>query len=422
MKCPKCQREHTLKRAENNTVVCAACGSRFPLKTTANPAAPTTQPSPAPAKSPNVLSPEFLDKLIADGKRAAAPSAVPRSPTANVDDETLSDLLSGVKHIDDAPAPPQNAETTYSLRSEPATPFNRPAVSPPVGDAPFATRADGGTSQTSGASAQTSSDENRPSLFSWSGRATQREFLGAVGYYLLYSLALGVFLGVLFGVLGALSEADSNALRIVAGLGMFVVGLAGAAGCVAVTLILFAASARRLRDAGLSPYLTLLHFVVSLPLTIFLAVYPGETGKTDAAAQPQTSEKPRPNATQNAPSSFTSAATPPSTATLGWLRFFSWNAPARPTDLPLALAAYFTTAFLLATYTIFDVWFCQTAFSYFAEHFDTHYDLFEKNFSFSLFALDFIQTISLFFQLSFIALNLTALGVSILTAAKSFRA
>lgn len=393
MKCPKCQREHTLKRAENNTVVCAACGSRFPLKTPAKPAAPQPQPSPAPSQ-----------------------------PTANVDDKTLNALLDGVKHIDDAPAPTPNVETTYSLRSESATPFNRPAVSPPpVGDAPFAARAAVGTSQTSGASAQTSNNENRPSLFSWSGRATQREFLGAVGYYLLYSLLLGIVLGVLFGVLGALSEADSNALRIVAGLGIFVVGLAGAAGCVAVTLILFAASARRLRDAGLSPYLTLLHFVVSLPLTIFLAVYPGETGKTDAAAQPQTSEKPRPNATQNAPSSFTSAATPSSTATLDWRRFFAWNAPARPTDLPLALAAYFTTAFLLATYTIFDVWFCQTALSYFAEHFDTHYDLFEKNFSFSLFALDFIQTISLFFQLSFIALNLTALGVSILTAAKSFR-
>ncbi len=398
MKCPKCQRENTLKRAENNTVVCAACGSRFPLKTPARPAA----------------------------KPMKTPSDAPKSPSANVDDKTLSALLDGVKHIDDALAPPQNAETTYPLRSEPTPPFNRPTVSPPINDNPFASRNDAGTSKSSttqapGISAQTSSEENRPSLFSWSGRATQREFLGAVGYYLLYSLLLGVALGVLFGVLRALSEADSGALRGVAGLGILVVGLAGAAGSVVVTLILLAASARRLRDAGLSPYLTLLHFVVSLPLTIFLAVYPGETGKTDAAAQPQTSEKPRTNATQNAPSSFTSAATPPSTATLGWRRFFSWNAPALPTDLPLALAAYFTTAFLVATYTIFDVWFCQTALSYFAEHFDTHYDLFEKNFSFSLFALDFIQTISLFFQLSFIALNLTALVISILTAAKSFR-
>lgn len=334
MKCPKCQREHTLKRAENNTVVCAACGSRFPLKTPAKPA--------APAKSPNALSP---DKL-ADGKRAAAPPVVPQTPTANVDDETLSELHSGVKHIDDAPATPQNAETTYPLRSEPTPPFNRPTVSPPpVGDVPFAARADAGTSksstsQTSGASAQTSSGKNRSSLFSWSGRATQREFLGAVGWYLLYSLILGIALGVLFGVLGALSQADSDTFRVVAGIGSLVVGLAGAAGGVAVTLILLAASARRLRDAGLSPYLTLLHFVgVSLPFTIFLAVYPGQTGQADA----QKSE-PRPQTPQNSPSNAPSAS--PSTAAKasnGWRRFFSWNAPAESQDLPIALGLYAAT-------------------------------------------------------------------------------
>lgn len=178
MKCPKCQREQTLQRAENNTVVCAACGSRFPLKT-------PVQPAAKPPKTPSA---------------------------ANVDDALLGALLSGVKHVDNAPAPPQNAETTYPLHSKPTPPFNRPTVSPPrVSDNPFATRADAGTSKgsttpTSGAPAQTSNEENRPSLFSWSGRATQREFLGAVGYYLLYSLLLGIVLGVLFALLGALSQ------------------------------------------------------------------------------------------------------------------------------------------------------------------------------------------------------------------------
>lgn len=331
MKCPKCQREHTLKRAENNTIVCAACGSRLPLKT---------------------------------------------------------------------PVPPPNVETTYSFRSEPTSPsFEPPTVSPPpASDNPFAARAAVGTS----------SDENRPSLFSWSGRATQREFLIAVGYYLLYSL-LGIVLCVLGAILGALSQANSGALQVVAGLGTLVVGLAGAAVGVAATIILLAASARRLRDAGASPYLTLLHFVVSLPLTIFLAVYPGETGKTDAAAQPQTSEKPRSNATQNAPSSFTSAET------LGWRRFFSWNAPAQPTDLPIALGAYLATAVLFTIYTIFDVLTNQTLLVYFVKH-----DLFEKNFIGHV-ALDFIQVILLFFQLAIFALNLTALGVSILTLAKGTR-
>lgn len=381
MKCPKCQREHTLKRAENNAVVCAACGSRFPLKTPVKSAAKPTQP----------------------------PSAAPKSPTANVDDQTLSALLDGVKHIDDAPAPPPNVETTYPLRTEPTPP------TPPVSDYPFATRADAGTSEssttpTSGTSAQTSSDENRPSLFSWSGRATQREFLGAVGYYLLYSLLLGIVLGVLFGVLGALSEADSGALRVVAGLGMFVVGLAGAAGCVAVAIILFAASARRLRDAGLSPYLTLLHFVVSLPLTIFLAVYPGQTGKTAAAAQPQTSEKPRPNATQNAPSSFTSAAT------LGWRRFFSWNAPARPTDLPVALGLYALTAAWLVAHLFFDVFIDDATFEYFYDR-----DWLDRDAVFGPVALNFIRLVFLFGKLAIFTLNLTAIGVSILTLAKGTR-
>ncbi len=419
MKRPKCQREHTLKRAENNTVVRAACGSRFPLKTPAKPAAPSTQTPVAPPKSRADLNPQYLDKLIADGKRAAAPPVVPQSPTDNVDDETLSNLLSGVKHIDDAPAPTPNVETTYSLRSEPTTPFNRPTVSPPpVGDALFAARADVETSQTSGPSAQTSSEENRPSLFSWSGRATQREFLGAVGWYILWSCVAAIFFWFAAGLFSNASQSEEldNPLSLAQLLVTFLLGLASLAGYGAATLFFFAASARRLRDAGLSPYLTLLHFVVSLPLTIFLAVYPGQTGPTDAPKS-----EPRPQTTQAQQPPQPNATPAPSTATLGWRRFFSWNAPARPTDLPVALAVYFTTAFLLATYTIFDVWFCQTAFSYFAEHFDTHYDLFEKNFSFSLFALDFIQTISLFFQLSFIALNLTALVISILTAAKSFR-
>ena len=393
MKCPKCQRENTLKRAENNTVVCAACGSRFPLKTPAKPAAPQPQPSPAPSQ-----------------------------PIANVDDKTLSALLDGVKHIDDAPAPTPNVETTYSLRSESA-PTPPPVPPTQFKDYTFDRRGaaetpDDSTARKSEISAQTSSEENRPSLFSWSGRATQREFLGAVGWYILWSCVAAIFFWFAAGLFSNASQSEEldNPLSLAQLLVTFLLGLASLAGYGAATLFFFAASARRLRDAGLSPYLTLLHFVVSLPLTIFLAVYPGQTGPTDAPKSeprlqtPQAQQSPQPNATPA-----------PSTATLGWLRFFSWNAPARPTDLPLALAAYFTTAFLVATYTIFDVWFCQTAFSYFAEHFDTHYDLFEKNFSFSLFALDFIQTISLFFQLSFIALNLTALGVSILTAAKSFR-
>lgn len=416
MKCPKCQQENTLKRAENNTVVCAACGSRFPLKTSAKPAAPTTQTPVAPPKSRADLNPQYLDKHIADGKRADALS----QPTANVDDETLSDLLSGVKHIDDAPEASQNAETTYSLRSEPA-PTPPPVSTTQFQDSPFNRRGaaetpNPSTTQASDASAQTSSDENRPSLFSWSGRATQREFLGAVGYYLLYSFALGIFLGILFCVLGALSKADSGALRVVAGLGMIVVGLAGAAGSVAVTLILLAASARRLRDAGLSPYLTLLHFVVSLPLTIFLAVYPGETGKTDAAAQPQTSEKPRPNATQNTASSFTSAATPSSTATNGWRRFFSWNAPATPKDLPIALGVYALTAVWLIAHLFFDSFINNATVEYFYDH-----DWLDRDSVLGPVALNFIQSVLLFVKLAIFTLNLTAIGVSILTLAKGTR-
>lgn len=396
MKCPKCQREHTLKRAENNAVVCAACGSRFPLKSPAPPAAPSTQTPVAPPKSRADLNPQYLDKLIADGKRADAPP---------VDDALLTELLAGAKRVDAAPVPPP-FDATY-----PPTPPKIDAFSTPqFQQTPFADRPQ------ADATAQTENEEKGPGLFSWSGRATQREFLGAIGYYLLYSLALGVFLGIVFGVLGALSEADSNALRIVAGLGVIVVGLAGAAGSVAVTLILLAASARRLRDAGLSPYLTLLHFVVSLPLTIFLAVYPGQTGKTDAAAQPQTSEKPRPNATQNAPSSFTSAATSPSTATNGWRRFFSWNAPARPTDLPVALGLYALTAAWLVAHLFFEFFFFDAVVEYFGDH-----DWLDSDAVLGHVVLNFIYLVFLFVRLAIFTLNLTAIGVSILTLAKGTR-
>ncbi len=402
MKCPKCQRENTLKRAENNTVVCAACGSRFPLKTPARPAA----------------------------KPVKTPSDAPKSPSANVDDKTLNALLDGVKHIDDAPAPTPNVETTYSLRSESA-PTPPPVPPTQFKDYAFDRRGaaetpDDSTARKSEISAQTSSKENRPSLFSWSGRATQREFLGAVVYYLLYSLLLGIVLGVLFALLGALSQADSDALRVVAGLGTLVVGLAGAAGSVAVTLILLAASARRLRDAGLSPYLTLLHFVVPLPLTIFLAVYPGQTGQTDArpseprSQTPQAQQPPQPTATQNASSpAATPTPTPtptPSTATLGWRRFFSWNAPARPTDLPLALGLYALTAVWLVAHLFFDVFIDNATVEYFYDR-----DWLDRDAVFGPVALNFIRLVLLFGKLAIFTLNLTAIGVSILTLVKGTR-
>ncbi|MBR4833858.1 MAG: DUF805 domain-containing protein [Thermoguttaceae bacterium] len=401
MKCPKCQREHTLKRAENNTVVCAACGSRFPLKSPAPPAAPSTQTPVAPPKSRADLNPQYLDKLIADGKRADAPP---------VDDALLTELLAGAKRVDDAPVPPP-FDATY-----PPTPPKIDAFSTPqFQQTPFADRPQ------ADATAQTENEEKGPGLFSWSGRATQREFLGAIGYYLLYSLALGVFLGIIFGVLGALSEADSNALRIVAGLGMIVVGLAGAAGSVAVTLILLAASARRLRDAGLSPYLTLLHFVVSLPFTIFLAVYPGQTGQADAQkseSRPQTPQAPQntkntQNTRSNAPQSAPAAT---SSATNGWLRFFSWNAPARPTDLPVALGIYALTAVWLVAHLFFEFFFFDAVVEYFSDH-----DWLDSDAVLGHVVLNFLYLVFLFVRLAIFTLNVTAVGVSILTLAKGTR-
>ena len=336
MKCPKCQREHTLKHVENNAVVCDACGSRFALPLPAQAAAPKPQPPTAPSSSNANRSPEFLAKIVADGKRVDAPTAVPQSPTANVDDDTLSAPLDGVNHIADAPEPTSVSET-YSLRDEPTPPH--------VNARPFAARdaetPAPSTPRKADAFPQTPPQKQRPSLFCWSGRATQREFLGAVGYYLLYSLLLGIVLGVLFCVLGALSEANFGALRVGAGLGMFVVGLAGAAGGVVVTLILFAASARRLRDAGLSPYLTLLHFVASLPLTIFLAVYPGRNGQTNAQKPESRSQSPqhsRPSATSDPCNALSFKQ---------FKRFLHWNGRATRREFLIALGYYFGGAFAL---------------------------------------------------------------------------
>ena len=60
MKCPKCQREHTLKRAENNTVVCAACGASFRLKSHASSATPPQAPPAVPQAPPQVVANEPL--------------------------------------------------------------------------------------------------------------------------------------------------------------------------------------------------------------------------------------------------------------------------------------------------------------------------------------------------------------------------
>ncbi|MBR2005172.1 MAG: hypothetical protein IJ991_13460 [Thermoguttaceae bacterium] len=62
MKCPKCQQENTLKNAENNAIVCAACGSRFSL-----PASTTSQTPPPPVDSPTAQFFHKGEQILRDG-------------------------------------------------------------------------------------------------------------------------------------------------------------------------------------------------------------------------------------------------------------------------------------------------------------------------------------------------------------------
>ena len=69
MKCPKCQQENTLKNAENNAIVSAACGSRFSL-----PASTTSQTPPPPVDSPTAQFFHKGEQILRDGL-ASLPNA-----------------------------------------------------------------------------------------------------------------------------------------------------------------------------------------------------------------------------------------------------------------------------------------------------------------------------------------------------------
>ncbi|MBQ2791076.1 MAG: hypothetical protein IJE97_15680, partial [Thermoguttaceae bacterium] len=152
----------------------------------------------------------------------------------------------------------------------------------------------------------------------------------------------------------------------------------------------------------------------------FLAVYPGPTDQTDAQPPkprpqtPQAQQPPQPNATQNA--SSPAAIPTPSNATLGWRRFFSWNAPARPSDLSIALGIYALTAVWLVARLFFDVFIDGATVEYFYDR-----DWLDRDAVFGPVALNFIRLVLLFGKLAIFTLNLTAIGVSILTLVKETR-
>ncbi len=211
MKCPKCQREHTLKRAENNTVVCAACGSRF-LRVK-NP--------------PNCSNNDSKNATRSDGAAQSSTSSAP-SPQA----------------------------PTFDANREPATP------------------------------------KEKTSSFSWNGRISPQEFLSVLFVYLIRYTLLTIILFVTIyplqiALFGAIAE-ESIGLGIALCLAIITVGSLGLAGIVVIVLPLLAASAKRLRDAGLSSYWTLLHFTaLHIPFIIFLAIYRGNSNTKNPEAAPQ---------------------------------------------------------------------------------------------------------------------------------------
>ena len=197
MKCPQCQQENTLKNAENNAVVCAACGSRFSL-----PVSTTSQTPPPPVDSPTA---QFFHK----------------------GEQILRDGLSSLTNAAQA-----NVDVADSSKEKTSASFIR--------------------------------------FFSWRGRATRKEFLIALLYHYVGLFVLCIHLAPAVFICGALLD---EGVEIVGGIGMLGVVAVATLGSAILIWLLWASSARRLRDAGLSPWLTVLHLAISVPLVVFLAIY-----------------------------------------------------------------------------------------------------------------------------------------------------
>lgn len=197
MKCPKCQQENTLKNAENNAIVCSACGLHF-----SSPSSTTSQTPPSPVDSPTA---QFFHK----------------------GEQILRDGLASLQN-----AAQTNAGGADSSKEKTSASFIR--------------------------------------FFSWRGRATRKEFLTALLCHYVGLVVLGVLLTPAAFICGALLD---EGVEIVGGIGMLGVVAVATLGAALLTWLLWASSARRLRDAGLSPWLTVLHLVISVPLVVFLAIY-----------------------------------------------------------------------------------------------------------------------------------------------------
>ncbi len=268
MKCPKCQRENTLKRAENNAAVCAACGSRFRLKSpesSATPQAPPTVPQRPSQTPPQVAANEPL-------RSPNAPNSRSFNPKPSVDDE---------------PKENQGSKNAIIQRT-------------------FA-------------------------FFTWTGRATSKEFLTAFAYYLGALFALCVLSALIFPMF-QLWENNEFLFSVTA----FVWiggGVVFSFSFLVLNLMLLASAARRLRDAGFSPWLTLLYLAPPIAplLTLALALLPSsEKNQTSAARENTTS-----------PSLWRQIF-----AISFWRRMFSTKEPLADFDWPFAVGLYVATLFL----------------------------------------------------------------------------
>lgn len=272
MKCPKCQREHTLKRAENNTVVCAACGSRFSLKTPAKPAAPQPQPSPAPpVYSPNEVE---INKF---SEQREVPNIAPKTP---------------------------------SQASTPTPPFS-----------------------------QNEALKTASSLFSWSGRSTAKEFLIAFAYYLGAVCAVCVTAALVPSAL-RFTE-DSSFFFTVATVGMLLTGVVFSFFLLVFHVMLFASATRRFRDAGFSPWATLLYLIppVAPLLTLALALLPSrKPDDSSALVNVETS---------------TSVWRQLLAFSL-WKRLLSSKEPSAPNDWPFAVGVFLGALFWVVAFFLYD--------------------------------------------------------------------
>ena len=107
-------------------------------------------------------------------------------------------------------------------------------------------------------------------FFSFKGKIQREPFIYGIILFYVIGLILVIPTIIYFG-----QELEKNSLNFFIGLVIFVIAVLG-------NYINLALIVKRLRDCNLSPWLSLLYFVLNIILVIYLAIKPSATDKTSS--------------------------------------------------------------------------------------------------------------------------------------------